>query len=78
MDQQRTMMYQTSKGEVAMAEAHKHWEFDSECPHCGKVNHVSAPVGEYVVRVTCRHCTHGYEYTHVVKEHIVVIDSDEQ
>ncbi|MCY0887783.1 MAG: Com family DNA-binding transcriptional regulator [Alicyclobacillaceae bacterium] len=53
---------------------HQHWEFDSECPRCGKLNHVKAPVGEQVVRVHCEHCTHGYEYTHIVQEHKLVED----
>jgi len=55
---------------------HTHWEFDSECPKCGKVNRVSAPVGEQVVRVHCDHCTHGYDYTHVVLEHEEVKEED--
>lgn len=48
----------------------KHWEFDSECPRCGKINHVSAPPGEVAVSVHCDHCTHGYDYIHIVKEHV--------
>ncbi|MCL6636923.1 MAG: hypothetical protein K6T26_03140 [Alicyclobacillus sp.] len=52
----------------------KHWEVDSVCPRCEKVNHLRIPVGERVVRVYCEHCTHGYEYTHVVQEHVTVED----
>lgn len=52
-----------------MSMIHKHWEFDSVCPKCGSVNHVKAPVGEHVVRVHCMHCAHGYDYTHVVRDH---------
>ena len=51
---------------------HVHWEFDSECPRCGQVNHIQASVGETVVRVHCVHCTHGYEYTHIIHEHVEV------
>lgn len=54
---------------------HRHWEVDSVCPRCGKTNHVSVPEGETVILVHCGHCTHGYEYTHVVSEHDVVEDS---
>lgn len=57
--------------------AHRHWEVDSICPKCGKVNHVSFPEGEMLVRVDCEHCTHGYEYTHVVTEHKVVEDPED-
>ncbi len=53
---------------------HIHWEIDSVCPQCGNVNHVRVREGERVVRVHCEHCTHGYEYTHVVYEHTVVED----
>lgn len=53
---------------------HVHWEFDSECPRCGKLNRVASPVGERVVHVHCEHCTHGYDYTHVVVEHVDVKD----
>ncbi|MCF8566104.1 hypothetical protein LLE49_15370 [Alicyclobacillus tolerans] len=53
---------------------HVHWEFDSVCPKCDKVNHITAPVGETVVRVHCEHCAHGYEYTHIVTEHQTVED----
>jgi len=53
---------------------HTHWEFDSECPHCGKSNHVLCPVGEHMVAVRCEHCTHSYEYLHVVHEHTEVQD----
>ena len=53
---------------------HKHWEFDSECPRCGMVNHVKAPEGEHVVQVLCEHCAHGYQYTHIVHEHVEVED----
>lgn len=55
---------------------HKHWEINSVCPNCGKVNHVKVPEGEHVVRVHCEHCTHGYEYTHVVVHPQVVEDED--
>ena len=54
---------------------HTHWEIDSECPKCGKINHLNIPAGETVCRVHCEHCTHGYEYTHVVNEYQVVEDS---
>lgn len=57
---------------------HVHWEFDSECPRCGHVNHVSGPAGETVVRVHCEHCTHGYDYTHVVREHVEVEDGGQE
>lgn len=49
-----------------------HWEFDSECPHCGKINHVRSPEGERVVAVHCEHCPHSYEYVHVIQEHEVI------
>jgi len=55
----------------------KHWEFDSQCPKCNKLNHVKAPEGEKVVRVKCVHCTHSYSYTHVIREHTEVEDEDE-
>ncbi|MCI0183367.1 MAG: hypothetical protein OWR52_02030 [Acidibacillus sp.] len=55
---------------------HRHWEVDSECPRCGKINHASIPVGERVVRIHCEHCTHGYDYLHVVAEHTEVEDMD--
>ena len=55
---------------------HGHRAVDSICPRCGRVNHVEVPVGERVVRVFCQHCTHGYEYTHVVMEHTVVDEED--
>lgn len=59
-----------------MSDTHEHWEFDSECPHCGKVNHVKAPVGETMVVVHCEHCTHSYDYLHVVTKHITVKDEE--
>jgi len=63
------------KGDFIMTGFHHiHWEFDSVCPHCGRINHVSAPAGETAVRVSCVHCTHGYEYTHIVQEHDIVDD----
>ncbi len=55
---------------------HKHWEFDSICPHCGNVTHIISPKGELVISVRCEHCSHGYEYTHIVHEHIEVDDSN--
>ena len=51
-----------------------HWEFESICPQCGTHNHVKAPAGEKVVRVHCSHCPHGYEYTHMVEQHLEVED----
>lgn len=67
-----------SKGVVHVADIeHAHWEFDSECPKCGSLNHVTAPIGENIVIVHCSHCTHGYEYTHVISEFQVVPDSEE-
>ncbi len=54
--------------------SHTHWEFDSVCPKCGKTTHVKSPSGERVVRVHCEHCSHGYEYSHIVNEHAVVED----
>ena len=38
------------------------------------MNHVRAPAGEAVVSVHCEHCTHGYDYTHIVQEHVEVED----
>ncbi|QQE80057.1 hypothetical protein [Alicyclobacillus sp. SO9] len=54
---------------------HRHWEIDSICPKCEKTNHLSVPEGNTVVRVHCEHCTHGYDYIHVVQEHSVVEDA---
>jgi transcription elongation factor Elf1 len=53
---------------------HTHWEFDSVCPRCGKVNHGKTSVGNYVVMIHCEHCTHGYEYKHIVAEYKEVED----
>lgn len=53
---------------------HTHWEFESECPHCGKINHGKCPVGEQMVVIHCTHCTHSYDYIHVVREHDEVED----
>lgn len=53
---------------------HKHWEVDSICPKCEKVNKVVVPEGELVVLVQCMHCEHGYQYTHVVRDHTEVED----
>ncbi|GLG00155.1 hypothetical protein Alches_01940 [Alicyclobacillus hesperidum subsp. aegles] len=53
---------------------HKHWEVESICPRCEKVNVVQVPEGEHVVRVHCTHCEHGYDYTHIVKEFTEVED----
>lgn len=47
----------------------RHWEFDSICPKCHNVIHVVSSAGELVVRVHCHHCNHGYDYTHIVREH---------
>jgi transcription elongation factor Elf1 len=55
---------------------HTHWEIDSVCPKCGKLNHVKVPTGEKVVRIHCEHCTHGYDYIHMVKKPKVVDDDD--
>ncbi len=55
---------------------HGHWEIDSVCPHCDKVNHVIIPVGKTVVRVHCEHCTHGYDYTHIVQHPTYVEEED--
>jgi transcription elongation factor Elf1 len=49
-----------------------HWEFNSECPHCGKTKHIKVPKGQQVVRVYCEHCPHGFEYTHIVQEYIEI------
>ena len=49
--------------------SHTHWEFESECPQCGQKNQVSCPVGEKIVVVHCVHCTHSYDYVHLVTEH---------
>lgn len=57
--------------------AHEHWELDSECPQCGKINHVKCPVGEKVVLVHCEHCSHAYDYLHVIQEHEIVEDGDD-
>lgn len=54
---------------------HRHWEINSVCPKCGKVNHLSIPEGYHVIRVHCEHCTHGYDYTHIVHEHLVIDDA---
>ncbi|GMA61609.1 hypothetical protein GCM10025859_20490 [Alicyclobacillus fastidiosus] len=54
----------------------RHWEIESICPKCENVNKVSIPEGELVVRIYCEHCTHGHEYTHVVREHIESVDED--
>lgn len=54
--------------------SHTHWEFESECPHCGTINHVKCPVGETVVVVECMHCPHSYQYLHVVDEHEEIDD----
>ena len=54
-----------------------HWEFDSECPKCGNITHVKCPVGEHVVRVHCEHCSHGYNYTHIVHEHQTVKEDND-
>ncbi|MDQ0191344.1 hypothetical protein JI721_14025 [Alicyclobacillus cycloheptanicus] len=56
----------------------RHWEVDSVCPKCEKTNHILIPEGETVVRVHCEHCTHGYEYTHVVTEYDVVEDETDE
>lgn len=61
------------KGEVIV---HRHWEIESTCPNCGKINKHNIPEGEHVVRVHCDHCTHGYDYTHIVREHEEVIDEN--
>jgi Zn ribbon nucleic-acid-binding protein len=53
---------------------HTHWEFDSVCPHCQKLNHVTTSVGNHVIRVHCEHCIHGYEYTHIVADYKEVED----
>lgn len=66
------------EGGIVMSEVHHtHWEIDSVCPRCGNVNHVKVPAGERVVRVHCEHCTHGYDYMHMVKEHEIVDDDAE-
>lgn len=56
--------------------SHEHWEFDSVCPHCGKVNRGKCPVGERTVIMHCEHCTHSYDYVHIVLEHETVTDPD--
>ena len=53
---------------------HVHWEFESVCPQCERANYIKSPAGEQVVSVICKHCRHGYEYTHIVREHIQVED----
>jgi Zn ribbon nucleic-acid-binding protein len=50
----------------------KAWMVESVCPHCNKVNAIKIPVGEQFAFVHCDHCTHGYDYIHVVREHIEV------
>lgn len=55
---------------------HKHWEIESICPKCENVNKVIIPVGEHVVRVHCEHCTHGYDYTHVVRDYVEVDETE--
>lgn len=56
----------------------KHWEFKSICPKCDHVSTHSSPIGEVVVRIHCEHCSHGYEYTHVIIEHKEVEDIGEE
>lgn len=56
---------------------HSHWEFTSVCPHCGKVNRGKCPVGEKLVLVHCEHCTHSYDYVHVIEHPEVVEEGDE-
>ncbi|WCK56667.1 Gp49 family protein [Aneurinibacillus sp. Ricciae_BoGa-3] len=50
----------------------EHVEFDSICPKCDGINHVRARVGERMVEVHCKHCTHGHNYLHVVHQHVIV------
>lgn len=57
--------------------AHLHWEFDSDCPHCGKTNHGKCAEGERVVVVKCDHCPHSYEYVHVIYDHEIIVDEDQ-
>ncbi|WAH38472.1 hypothetical protein [Alicyclobacillus dauci] len=52
----------------------KHWEIESVCPKCEHTNVVTIPAGEQVVRVHCEHCTHGYDYTHVVQDYVEIDD----
>jgi|GEM_PF-5766726 len=52
-----------------------HWEFDSICPVCGGRNHVQGPVGERVVQVVCGHCRQQHEYTHIVRDCVLVEDA---
>lgn len=54
------------------------WEFDSVCPKCNKVTHVISSPGELTVRVHCDHCEHGYDYTHIVREHVEIEINDEK
>ncbi len=58
--------------------SHGHWEIESVCPQCGKVNLVSLPVGERVIQIHCEHCAHGYEYIHIVKKPKYIEDQDEK
>jgi hypothetical protein len=50
----------------------EHIEFDSICPKCDGINHVKARVGERMVEVHCRRCTHGHNYLHIVHEHVII------
>lgn len=54
---------------------HESWQVRSICPHCNKIIERTVSIGERVVIIHCDHCSHGYEYIHVVQHSVVVEDT---